>query len=416
MAFTIGKYLHNEVLPKEKGFSMNVSNLAILEGQVAKGGKGGTQLLQLEATIDTTTRSMPIQLYNILDDGSRASEPYGSCCVTFEDASSWRREWARLEHLVLGRISTLQTLAREGKASKLTRNMAYSLFKNIVDYADRYRGMQSVVINDYEAYSEITLSAEEAGIWHTPPHWIDSVAHLAGLVVNGSDASNTADYFYVTPGWESMRFGKPLEAGASYQNYVKMIPTEEKGVWAGDVYVLQDKTIIGMVGQIKFRQFPRVLMDRFFSPNKAPHHTAEVPKAAASAPAPVQLPKATAAAPSSASPASASASTRSTQAVTPSPPTTAEPKPEIKAAAEPAPAKEENSMLTGVVDLVAAETGLDRSELTDDTLFASVGVDSLMSLVLVEKFKANLKVEIKSSLFLECPTIGEFKEWMEENR
>jgi hypothetical protein len=39
-----------------------------------------------------------------------------------------------------------------------------------------------------------------------------------------------------------------------------------------------------------------------------------------------------------------------------------------------------------------------------------------MSLVLVEKFKSQLDLEIKSSLFLECPTIGEFKGWMEENR
>jgi asperthecin polyketide synthase len=43
-----------------------------------------------------------------------------------------------------------------------------------------------------------------------------------------------------------------------------------------------------------------------------------------------------------------------------------------------------------------------------------LGVDSLMSLVLSEKFRAELGLEIKSSLFLECPTIGEMTGWLEQ--
>jgi hypothetical protein len=106
MALTIGKYLHNQILPKSKDFTMNVTNMVILEAQVAKSGRGGTQLLQLETTFDTAARSMPIQLYNVSDDGTRESEPYGSCCVSFEDAASWRREWGRIERLVIGQIHT----------------------------------------------------------------------------------------------------------------------------------------------------------------------------------------------------------------------------------------------------------------------------------------------------------------------
>lgn len=408
MAFTVGDYLRNQVMPKQKNLVMNVRDMVILEGQVAKSGRsGGTQLLQLEATLDATTRTMPVKLYNASDDGVRSEEPYGSFCVVFEDASSWQREWARVEHLVTGQIRTLQSLATEGKASKITRNMAYTLFKNVVDYSERYRGMQSVIINGYEGSAEVTLSTEEAGIWHTPPHWIDSVAHLAGLIVNGSDASNTADYFYVTPGWESMRFIKPLEAGASYRNYVKMIPTEEKGTWAGDVYILQGNTVVGMVGQITFRQFPRLLIDRFFSPNKAGHQPQAKPKV-------VQFETVK---PSEEPPAAPPAPRETTQKLpAPVESKVVEPKVEAKPAEPAAPEKQESTMISGVMDMIASETGLDRSELRDDTAFASIGVDSLMSLVLVEKFKAQLKLDTKSSLFLECPTIEEFKEWLEENR
>lgn len=284
--------------------------------------------------------------------------------------------------------------------------MAYTLFKNVVDYTERYRGMQSVIINDYEAYSEITLFPEEAGIWHIPPHWIDSVAHLAGLIVNGSDASNTADYFYVTPSWESMRFSKPLEAGQSYRNYVKIIPTEEKGVWAGDVYILQGNRIIGMVGQIKFRQFPRLLMGRFFSPKK---ETVETPKSQETDRPSVSIHLPTPATTATLIPTS-TPGVSDTPAKAPVVPAVQETKASAAPASAPTQAKEETPILKRVVDLIAAETGLDQSELTDDTLFSSIGVDSLMSLVLAEKFKAQLRVEIKSSLFLECPTIGDFKE------
>ncbi|KAK7754177.1 Type I Iterative PKS [Diatrype stigma] len=427
MAFTVGKYLRDQVGPKSPNSIMSVNDLVIAEGQVAKSrdGNGGTQLLQLEATLDRGTGSMAVQLYNASDDGgTRASEPYGTCWVSFAEDSgaAWLWEWGRVAHLVAGRIGALERLAAEGRASRLSRNMAYTLFKNVVDYADRYRGMQSVILHGYEACAQVTLSGGggeggKDGVWHTPPHWIDSVAHLAGLVVNGSDASNTADYFYVTPGWESMRFARPLEAGASYTNYVKMLPTDESGVWAGDVYILQGEAIVGMVGQIKFRQFPRLLMDRFFSPKKGDGHEVKTVSAAVDPPAkpaqPTEIPNPAAIPGVVSAPQIPSVDP---QPSTPQLPPQTEARVETKTTTAATSAKEENSTIAALIDLIAAETGLEKSELGDDILFTSIGVDSLMSLVLAEKCKSQLKLDIKSSLFLECPTIGEFKEWVEENR
>ncbi len=79
----------------------------------------------------------------------------------------------------------------------------------------------------------------------------------------------TKNNFCVTPGWSSMRFAKPLVPGQRYRSYVKMIPTaEDPNVFLGDVYVLQDNVIIGMVGAIKFCKYPRILLSRFFSAPK----------------------------------------------------------------------------------------------------------------------------------------------------
>jgi monodictyphenone polyketide synthase len=84
--------------------------------------------------------------------------------------------------------------------------------------------------------------------------------------MNVSDAVDTKVNFCVTPGWNSMRVARPLRAGAQYRSYVKMIPTiQDPSVYLGDVYIFQDDNIIGMTGGIKFRRYPRILLDRFFS-------------------------------------------------------------------------------------------------------------------------------------------------------
>ncbi|KAL1801695.1 hypothetical protein ACET3X_002037 [Alternaria dauci] len=387
---------------------------------VARSRKDGPQLIQLEATLDIPSRSVSIFLYNASKDGVRDAEHYGSCKVSFEDATTWSKNWKRLEHLVGQRIQALNQLATDGLASKINRSMAYTLFKNVVTYAYHYRGMRSVVLKDYEAFADVTLHPEELGVWHTPPHWIDSLCHLGGFILNGSDASNTEDFFYVTPGWETFRLARPPQAGGSYRSYVQMVQTEENAkVWTGDVYILQGDTIIGMMEQMKFRQINRILMDRFFSPSSGGHGTAHASAASnvkVIAPA-VAAPVAKTTAPAVAQQVHAIATPP------PSPPSqpaaTSAPTPAAPVAAAPTsaePAAEENPLIAGAIDLIVNETGVDASELKDDTTFMQIGVDSLMSLVLVEKFKNILKMEIKSSLFIECETVGVFKEWLEENR
>lgn len=226
--------------------------------------------------------------------------------------------------------------------------------------------------------------------------------------MNGSDASNTIDYFYVTPGWAGLRFAKPLVKGGKYQSYVQMTPIEgQAGFWNGDVYVLQDGEIIGLVEKITFRRFPRSLLPTFFSPPDVakPLHAAApaVPvKPAAPAPVPVSAPAEAfkSAAPKTAAPVPAPA---------PVPAKRAEPAP---AAAQAAATQ--NPTITGALDLIAKESALELSQLTDDAAFATLGVDSLMSLVLAEKFTSQLGIEVKSSIFMECETVGELKTYIEE--
>lgn len=281
--------------------------------------------------------------------------------------------------------------------------VSFRVGRKVVDYNDHYRGMQSVVLDGLEAYADIILNPDRHGTWHTPPHWIDSIFHIGGFVLNGSEASNTKDYFYVTSGWGSRRIIQPLVAGGRYRRYVHMAPIEEKNMYAGDVYVLQDGVVVAMMGEIKFRRVPRLLMNQFFSPSDATSSKAEeatVPTSVASPSAPVAVSAAQA---SMAEPA------------TPSAAPVADPAPVTKVDQQSASTQKQKTVstsdspvVTDCLKILACESGLDPSELVDSaTFFVELGVDSLMSLVLSQKIKSELGLGVKSSVFIECPNIGD---------
>lgn len=396
---------------------MNVSNLDVFHAQIAHKDKSIAQLLQLEASIDLPLQETKINFYNLDNEGERCAEPYATVTVKYENTEAWQAEWKRISHLVTSRVEALKAMAAAGTANKVSRNMAYTLFKNVVDYADKYRGMQSVTLNEHEAFADITLDPDQHGTWHTPPHWIDSIFHIGGFVLNGSDASNTQDFFYVTPGWSSARLAKPLAPGKSYRSYVKMSPMDEANMYSGDVYVMQDGEVIGMMGQMKFRQVPRLLMNRFFSAPAAGNgtHSSHAKPAAASEkkPAASQPAEPTVALPSTAANSASALTTGQPTAVhvkEPDPSTIVVCANEQQSSA----AKVDSGPIGDAMKLIATETGLELEELRDEASFTELGIDSLMSLVLSEKFTSQLNLEVKSSVFLECPSLGDLKEYLNQ--
>lgn len=414
---------------------MDIVDLEVKRGLVANSNADSKQLIQVSiTTTDIATGRASMQWHNVTDSGQLADdgEPFATATLAYGDPNSWLDTWRPASHLIQGRIEELERLAASGAANRLSRDMAYLLFaKNLVDYADKYRGMQSVVLNGLEAYANVVLTTEKGGSYTVPPFFIDSVAHLAGFVMNVSDAIDTRENYCVTPGWRSMRFARPLEAGKAYRSYVKMIPTvEDPTVYLGDVYVMEPETqtIIGLVQGIQFRRYPRILLSRFFS---APDAKGSSPTAAATARAPVAAlaKKETAATTPSAD------KTKKEKAV--AVPDTSAPKAvvnEVKAeegekatgdvtkapAAAVAEATTNNAdpaadtTTSKALEIIASEAGLDMAEVSDDSSFAELGVDSLMSLVIAEKFREQLNVVVNGSLFLEYPTLGDLRAWLDE--
>ncbi|KAF7162428.1 hypothetical protein CNMCM5623_007719 [Aspergillus felis] len=392
IAFTLGEYLYKKLSPNCEA-NMNIANLEVVKALVAQENAKSPQLIQVSAsTANIRSGQADLKWHNVINGA--VEEPFASATIYYEEVSEWLTSWRPATHLVQGRIHALERLAEEGVANRFTRRMAYGLFaSSLVDYANKYRGMQSVVLHDLEAFADVVLTTEKGGTWTIPPYFIDSVAHLAGFIMNVSDANDTKANFCVTPGWNSMRFAAPLVAGQKYRSYVKMIPTvEDNNIYLGDVYILQNETIVGMVGGIKFRRYPRILLNRFFS---APD--ADARKSTPAVPAP----------PAPLEPEPKRAPTGNLDASSPAEAPTVN---RVDEAAE----SDSNSTAAKAIALVATEAGLGLSDLKDGASFSSLGIDSLMSLVISEKFREALGVTVTGSLFLEYPTVGDLKSWLLE--
>jgi iterative type I PKS product template protein len=406
---------------------MNITDLEVLKGLVAKKNPTIPQLIRVSAeTANIYSDAVNLKWHNIGSDGT-VEEPFASANIYYGDATEWLTSWVPINHLIQGRIQDLERQAEAGTANRFSHNYAYLLFaNNLVDYAAKYRGMQSVIMEGFEAVADVVLTTEKGGTWTVPPFFIDSVAHLAGFVMNVSDAVDTKANFCVTPGWRSMRFARPLVAGGKYRSYVKMIPTsEDPTVYLGDVYILQDATIIGMVGSIQFRRYPRILLNRFFSPPDdaaSNHHTTTAAAAAKVLPEPTSTHIKTAAKTMTATqvdpatnPALANP-TSSTAATSVKAPTAAKASSPRASPLEITPSPNPDSATVSVkaLRLIAEQAGLQLEDLQDEASFASLGVDSLMSLVIAEKFREELGVVVGGGLFLEYPNIGDLRIWLEE--
>lgn len=402
--------------PCSQKVHIEITGLEVLRGLVANNNRDTPQLLQVSVTtanIDFNTAALTWR--TVATDGT-VSDPFATATLFFGDAAKWLASWVPMTHLVRGRIQDLERLANMGVANRFSHNMAYQLFANsLVDYTPKYRGMQSVVLHEMEAFADIVLSTDKGGVWTVPPHFIDSVAHLAGFIMNVSDALDTTKNFSVTPGWRSMRFAKPLVPGARYQSYVKMIPTsEDSSIYLGDVYVLQDDAVIGVTEGLKFRQYPRLLLSRFFS---APDDVDASPGTSPMMPSPRKLVLAT---------DMITAPEAVRDPAVPKPTFPAQPVPTASAPphapqAEQVPGGSNNATVgTGnttsgkALRIIADEAALELGDMADETSFSSLGVDSLMSLVVAERFRAQLGVVVSGSLFLEYPTVGHLRNWLDQ--
>ena len=381
MALTITDYAYKLLKPGKK-VDMNVGAMECPTPLILKNIKNPeSQVVQIETNVDLTLAKAE---FKISSNGGKIL--HGRCTVTFEDAATWTAQWQRTAFLIQDRMKMLRSKMEEGEADKVGRRMAYKLFQALVNYADKYQGMNDVIFDgpEREATSHVKFRAgPQDGTFMQSPFFIDSVAHLSGFIANAT--ADSRNEVYISHGWESMRFSETLDHSKEYAAYVKMQPAGGKMV-AGDVYVFNsEKTVIGVVGGLKFQCIPRTLMNTFLPPADGSAPARARPQAKAPTPAP--------------------AAKKPTAIEIP-----AMPKKASKPAGAPKPAKAAASGMMGkAFDIIIAELSVEPSELADAIQWADLGVDSLMALTISGRFREELDLEMSSTLFTDYASVGELK-------
>ncbi|OAQ82437.1 polyketide synthase [Purpureocillium lilacinum] len=399
MGFTLAKRIYNQSFSEFTATGINVADFEYHEPVVKQRRTRDAQPIQVTAEADLDKMAVNIKWFNPANELW-----YCHATAFYEDPTSWLSTWSRSARLVTSRIEALQDMAAAGTASKLKTDLAYSLFGKLVDYSDMYQTMQWVILNEDEAVAEVQFPSDTSGNWSIPPHFIDGVVSLSGFILNGGPHFDNTNNFFVTPSWKSMRFAKPLTPGARYLSYVRMVPADSHS-FVGDVYILQDSEIVGVVEGIVFRQWPRVMLNRFFTPPDAlGGPTTKMPTAKSKLSSQRQA-AFTPPSPSETSDSSLVVVSHGSQDIPTGKLTSS-----AQMADESGPAGSEAAeRISRALELVAQELAVDTGLLRDDAQIADLGLDSLMSLVVAQRLREELRIEVRDAFFLEVSTVGDLK-------
>ncbi|KAI1809989.1 polyketide synthase [Poronia punctata] len=395
MALTICEYGYKVLKPDSTNVGINVGTMEVPKTLIFD-AKAKSQILRMEASINAAENVANLSWST--GEGPKKTT-HAHCKVTFGDTEQWLDEFGRVSYLIRYRIDALKAAEERGEASKIGRGLAYKLFSALVDYDRRYRGMESIIVDSKacEATAKIVFqTSAEDGVFHTAPYWVDSLCHISGFIVNGTDAVDSREQVYISHGWGSMRFAERFDANKTYQSYIRMQNVKGTKMMAGDSYIFDGDRLVGIASDIRFQAIPRKVLNMVVPPQGA--------AAAAAASSPARAPSIAKVPPIAQAPVVAKSRTkvavREKKQVTAKSLTTAN-----KSLAR-------SSVVNQVMDVVAKETGVSHDELADNIAFADLGVDSLMGLTISGRLREDLELNIDSHAFNDHTTVGAFKKFL----
>lgn len=371
MAFTAASYIHSRLDPHTPVPAMDVSEMEIFQPLIAKPDSSNQSVL---VTAERVPGSGFVELRFSSQDGSSESKDHAHCKVKYGDGNEWMRTWAESANAVEERINVLQHSVIDGKADKVLKRMVYKLFQAVVDYDEPYHTLEEVAMDcdNHEATARVKFQTVADGKFVYCPYWIDSIAQLGGFVLNGSPTT-PEEQVYLSHGWGSMRIVRTLSEKKSYRSYVHMQPTGARGVLMGDVYMFDEEgSIVSVCKDLKFQQMKRVILHSLL---------------AAGAGVPTN--------------ARETAVHRPQKAV-------------AKASAAP-DSRPQGTPYSTILAAIVSEIGIDGGELVDDTTWAELGVDSMLTISILSKLRPLTTLDMPSSLLDDFPTIVQLRGFFEKD-
>ena len=401
MALSLAKYVYMKLNPNKKVPDLSLMNMEITHAVVVT-GKNPDQIIR--ATAEASTQSDMVNIKFTSHDGKPHEN--GGCQVRFGDNSQWKSDLSRTLFLLSSRMDSLKA---SPEAHALRKPVVYKLFSNLVDYGDAYQGIQEVVMDsDFrDAVSRVKFQPKTAaGNFMCNPYWLDNIVQVAGFMLNCA-LKYPEDVAFLSLGFDVWRLFEDLSETKTYHTYVCIEEPDQKGVLTGDAYVFSDNKLVSAVTGIKFQKMKKTVLGSLLrqgmpSSSRAP----TAPKAITTEAVAERIQKTGHTRVQSESQRSDLSETSGfidSQFSTP-------PHEESMT-----PASSAASCAGGdgpdISDIffkaVASESGADPSELEPDTLFADLGIDSLMAITVMATVRNSTGVELAGTFFMDHPTVAE---------
>lgn len=367
VAFTAAWFIASRMEPSNAVPAMDLSSMEISQPLIVDAGET-SKLLKVHATRSPSKPGVRIRISSE-DDKSRLD--HADCTVLYGDGKQWMSEWQRNAFLVQSRIDHLSKPANSANVHRILKEMIYKQFQTVVTYSKEYHSIDEIFMDceSDEAAANIRFQPTAGkGDFKYNPYWIDTVAHLAGFVLNAS-VKTPADSVFISHGWQSLRIAAPLSSNKTYRGYVRMQAQGTRGVMVGDVYMFDGDEIVVVCRDIKFQKMKRSILQSLLSSGR------EVTPVLSAVP-----------------------SNQTSQ------------RPMIRKTPAAGPSAEGSSRdFSMVLETIASEVGVNVSELSDDAKISDLGVDSLLTISILGKLRPETGLDLPSSLFVAHPTIGELK-------
>lgn len=388
MAFSCALYIfqrRDSALRAEEVPPMDLSDMEIFSPCVVSTDVDQRQVLLVTATQHSPTSPVELVFSTSYDD-EETYRQNARCVIHLTSKAAAFSEANKNLYLIQDRAEMLRRKEPEGDVHKLKKKMVYKLFKTVVDYSPRYFGMEDLLLNSDRPESCARLCfdtpADPENFVHNP-FWIDCLAQLGGFSLNVNPPSGQDDV-YISHGWQSMRILRRLSDQEDYACYVCMQPSESQaGVWSGDVYVYSGNTVVALCMGLKFKQMRRPLLYNLLG------HALPSKLSPSAPPTPPTLSRSPSAAPLS------RVNTARSIGTTPFPVLDTH-KPHVS--------------FGDILGVITEAAGLESSDVSDSsTEWSNLGIDSLLTITILEQLRKLTGMDLASSLFTQFPRVGDLK-------
>ncbi|KOC17636.1 aflC / pksA / pksL1 / polyketide synthase [Aspergillus flavus AF70] len=398
---------------------VDVSDMVVDKALVPHGK--GPQLLRTTLTMEwppkaaATTRSAKVKFATYFADGKLDTE-HASCTVRFtSDAQlkSLRRSVSEYKT----HIRQLHDGHAKGQFMRYNRKTGYKLMSSMARFNPDYMLLDYLVLNEAEneAASGVDFSlGSSEGTFAAHPAHVDAITQVAGFAMNANDNVDIEKQVYVNHGWDSFQIYQPLDNSKSYQVYTKMCQAKENDLVHGDVVVLDGEQIVAFFRGLTLRSVPRGALRVVLQTTVKKADRQLGFKTMPSPPPPTTTMPISPYKPANTQVSSQAIPAEATHSHTPPQPKHS-PVPETAGSAPAAKGVGvSNEKLDAVMRVVSEESGIALEELTDDSNFADMGIDSLSSMVIGSRFREDLGLDLgpEFSLFIDCTTVRALKDFM----